>query len=1377
MSQATLGPTPYNNSNLFSGYYLEERVDDLDTWDCDEEAEVAFEELQRIWELEFELVESYKEDELLSSWIDEVLDVLGFGTLAETTLPEKGGYNDRLLFESDEVRRDASLRKRDGEVEAMYGLASAVLEAKQWGADFTKRFAETRSYRDASHQIKYYLEHTPERLQWGILTDGKKWRLYGTKDYATETYYEVDLPELLMSGDVEKFKYFYLFFRPEAFREVSGTSFLETVWNESETAAQELGEDLQDNVFTALRVLGEGFIETNDLSIDPDDAEAREELKEQSLVLLYRLMFVLYGESRNLISPDEPAKQREFEENFSLDELRYEIHDNISSGGSFEEYSEYSTSMWGRLQDLFRLVDSGEESLGVPPYNGGLFDGDSHSFLERNEVSDRYIAEVVYRLGTTRADDGDGFVLADYADLDTRHLGTIYEGLLEHEFRIAPEQYAAVAEDGRQVWKPATEVSVAEAVETVERGELYVVNDDGERKATGAYYTPDYVVAYIVEETIDPLLADIKEELQADGLEPSDREYFARFWQSVLDLTVLDPAMGSGHFLTKATGYLTERVMEVVREQEIQSYDEQDLRRQIAKECIYGVDVNGMAVELAKLSMWLETLAADKPLAFLDHHLKAGNSLVGSDITEVLSDDADEEGGQLTLMQAAARVRRRTLEHVMELMQDLLAIDNERLEDIKSMEELYDEIRDDPLYGRLFELANVHTAERFGLDVPEGVYEEMAGAIEDGDEWAEIRERDWFASAQATAGEEDFFHWELEYPEVFFGSEGKRREDAGFDAVIGNPPYVRIYGDTLPEDYVEYLREVYETAHMKFDLYVVFTQLGIELAQDGGTFSYIIPDKFTSTPYGEPLRNLILEETEILSILDLREREVFDGVTVSNLIPVLRRSSAARDSVEIRNLDGIDTIETTQLSLEAIVGDEDNSFRLGRSVEDFKLTESIRDQSIRFDSIFYTNWGLRTGTKEKTERFVVEESSDPRAKPMIRGKDIIERYQLRSPQEYIIYEKPELYNPMFEELFESDKIVFRKISGRGLMAVADESGYYCFSTLIPCVNIRHVANVSRSGIPEVTEESKSYQDMYYPLAVVNSTLMEWFYGVNLSDDLSVVPGHINELPIPAIEDINSEVDEEEYETRLDVVMAGVRDESELDTAMEAVHGLHSDRIYHDLLADLGREMMDMNTKHIELNLSLLDYLGTYDEGPTLVDVGFTQPPPNAAESVLQETTKEKPNLRIGRAEVHRESKSTVEIELTARYKPDDDTVDTDQWGYTETELLPALRITDLSATEAELIEAFVPVAVDEAGGFANFRETATKTNSLIDRLRKLTLPQISSVQDGLESYTKTRERADELESRIERTDDLIDEIVYELYGLSEQDIRTIEAAI
>jgi type II restriction/modification system DNA methylase subunit YeeA len=105
--------------------------------------------------------------------------------------------------------------------------------------------------------------------------------------------------------------------------------------------------------------------------------------------------------------------------------------------------------------------------------------------------------------------------------------------------------------------------------------------------------------------------------------------------------------MGSGHFLTKATGYLSEQVMAEVREAETEfgvAFDEQHIRREIAKECIYGVDLNGMAVELAKLSMWLETMAADRPLAFLDHHFKPGNSLVGSNIEDIEELESDANG-------------------------------------------------------------------------------------------------------------------------------------------------------------------------------------------------------------------------------------------------------------------------------------------------------------------------------------------------------------------------------------------------------------------------------------------------------------------------------------------------------------------------------------------------------------------------------------------------------------------------------------------------------------------------------------------------------------------------------------------------------------
>ena len=1415
MSQATLGSTPYQNSNLFSGYYLDERIADLDGWDCDDDAQDAFDDLKTLWDLEGGLVDSYKEDELLDEWIDEVLDVLGFGTKSEATLPNSGGYNDRLLFLSKEQRRDAAERVSNGEADADYKLASAVLEAKQWGADFTQRFSEARSYRDASHQIKYYLEHTPETLNWGILTDGKKWRLYGTKDYATEIYYEVDLPELLSTGTLEQFKYFYAFFRSEAFREVGGTSFLDTVWNESETAAQELGEDLQDNVFTALRVLGEGFVHQNDLDIDPDDEAARAELKEQSLVLLYRLMFVLYAESRGLIRPDNEDARAEYEEHFSLDQLRAEIHEAIQKGDTYEDYSGYSTKMWSQLQDLFELVDEGNEELDIPPYNGGLFDDDEHEFLAENEVADRHIAEVIHRLGTTVDEDGE-YVLADYADLDTRHLGSIYEGLLEHEFRIAGEQYAAVSEDGGQVWKPATEVSVADAVETVEAGELYVVNDDGERKATGAYYTPDYVVSYIVEETVDPLLDDIKADLEADGLESSEPEYFRRFWQSVLDLKVLDPAMGSAHFLTRATGYLTEQVMEVVREQEIQGYDEQHLRREIAKECIYGVDVNAMAVELGKLSMWLETLAADQPLAFLDHHLKAGNSLVGSDITEVLSDDVDDEGGQLTLMQVAARARKDTLEHVMELMQELLAIDNETLDDIKSMEELYNEIRDDPLYKRLFEIANVHTAEEFGLDVPAGVYEEMAGAIENGDEWADIQGEDWFRSAQAIADEEDFFHWELEYPEVFFNESGEKKPDSGFDCVISNPPYIRIqnFRQSNPE-LAKYIssQNQYSTSQGRYDIYSPFVERGSQLASSS-RLSYILPNKFIESGGGKALRKYLVENDLLREIVDFRQSQIFKDATTYTCILSLGKSTDRFEYSEIpEKPDTVEAIRSYEKSLIdpenlsekpwVLTGAEERSV-LDKIEGHGKTIEGISNQILQgmksgdnnalFVELLELGDTALIRSQANNESYEIEPDL---VKPIILG-DSIHRYEPPETNLGVIYpyemnggsceiiseerleeEFPLTYEflsdfrtrlddrrsehmryetwyalnrPRRKDFFENAKIIVPDICQRSEFTLDDEGGYYIGNTgygIVPKKN----SPAMRRFLTAVLNSSTTWFYIY-----LTSTVLE-------NDFRRFLASYLGPLPIPDTSPTKDQISEgDDFEQEIE------------QTTWEGENSSQSN--LSDLLAYLGGKQTRLHDRISRLNTSLLDHLGSYADGQTLADVGLTQPPKGSANSILQQTTEEKPNLRVGEASVQRESPNTVEIRLTARYKPDDeDAHETDQWGYTETEPLPALRITDLTETEADLIEAFVPVAVDEAGGFADFRETATKTNSLVDRLRKLTLPAVDDIQEGLESYTETVERAEELEAKIERTDDLIDEIVYELYGLTDEEIEIVEETV
>jgi type I restriction-modification system DNA methylase subunit len=1424
MSQATLYERPYNNSALFSGHYLDERIQERDEWDCDDDARQVMSNLQALHELEGELVTGYSEDALIDNWIDEVLDVLGFGTQEEVALPDRGGFVDELLFESPGDRRDGAKVYLDTkDTTDLFERGVALVEAKQWDAAFTEQFSEHRPYRNASHQIKHYLEHTPEHIQWGILTNGRKWRLYGTNDYETQTYFEVDLPELLERGDLEAFKYFYVFFRPAAFHDSDGTTFLDEVWSESETASQELGEDLQDNVFTALRVLGHGFVETNDLDIDPEDEETLDELKEQSLVLLYRLMFVLYAEARGLIHPESRAAVDEYEENFSLDELRLDIHKAVGEvdEGFDEEFSEYSTTMWSRLEDLFRLIDEGEESLGIPPYNGGLFDHEAHDFLTEHEVSNRHLAEVIYRLSTTQNSEG-RYVLADYADLDTRHLGSVYEGLLEHQFRIAPEQYAAVAEDGSQVWKPATEVSVADAVETVPEGGLYVVNDEGERKATGAYYTPDYVVTYIVEETVGPLVEEIRADLREQGFEPGTQEYLGVFFRRITDLQILDPAMGSGHFLTKATGYLSEQMMSEVREVETgvgAVFDEQEIRRKIAKECIYGVDLNGMAVELAKLSMWLETLAADRPLAFLDHHFKQGNSLVGSDIEaiEELESDASDEEGQYSLAEFGA-TREGTIERLMDIYSEFLAIENETVEDIHEMKRKYAQIQEDDLRNRLVSMANVKTAESFGIDIPGGAYERMAKAIEDTSEWISLTTEDWFQTSQSLASRQHFFHWKLEFPEVFYNEAGSKMDNSGFSAVIGNPPYIRIQNlRQADSEMARYLEEgdVYQSACGRFDIYSPFVERGAKLSSDG-ILSYILPNKFIESGGGKNLRDYLSTNDFVAEIVDFQHYQVFDGVTTYTCLLSLQQGTPEFDYRPIEN-DVNSADEIRQQSVVRISADELSSAPwILVTPEEQKVLDKINNSSKSVGDISEkVLQGMKSGDNdalfvkvlsEQEDTLIIQSGVDGEeytvesdlTHPIILGKNIhryeppqtdlaviypyvsengetriipeqklkqdypktynyldVYRERLRNRQsEYMNYETWYALNrPREKDFFEYPKIIVPDICQKSEFTV-DNSGEY------------YIGNTGYGVVPTQNDRT----NRQYLLALLNSSTT-WFYIYQTSTVLEndfrrFLASYLEPLPIP-----HQTTEQKLSDDNI----------SYFERKLNKIHGASGDysiKLPRTFLAFLGGKMTDLHKSRTELNLSLLDYIRPYSDGPTLTEVGTYQPPEGVGETRLAATAEEFENLRIGTVTCERESESAVVIHATARYKPDDeDAHETDRWGYTETEPMPAMRLTNLSETEADLVEAFVPVAVEEAGGFADFRETATKTNSLVDRLAALTLPDPDDVAEGLERYGEAVERAAELDRNIKRTDALIDEIVYELYGLSDEEIEIVEEAV
>jgi type I restriction-modification system DNA methylase subunit len=1359
MSQATLSGT-YHNSNLFSNYYLDERVYDLGAWDCDEAAAEALEELRELWAVEGRGVEAYNEDTLLDQWIEAVLSTLGFQTLSETALPTSGGFVDRTLFGSAEDRIDAAALQDAGDLSAMYGRSLAVLEAKQWDADFEKRFHEDRQYRDASHQIKYYLERTPDAVQWGILTDGRKWRLYGTKDYETQTYYEVDLPELLERGNLEAFKRFFVFFRAEAFRETAGTTLLDTVWSESEAAAEDLGEDLQDNVFTALRVLGRGFVETNDLDIDPDDDAALAELKEQSLVLLYRLMFVLYAEARGLIDPDDPGARDEYRENFSLDQIRRDVFEAIDGGDAAEggeafdlAFSRYSTALWSRLEDLFRLVDAGNDDLDIPPYNGGLFDREEHAFLVEHEVADRYVAEVVYRVSTTESEQTGETVLADYADLDTRHLGSIYEGLLEHQFRIAGEDLAAVREDGGQAWKPAAEVSVADAVETVDRGGFYVVNDEGERKATGAYYTPDYVVTYIVEETVDPLLEEIHDDLAERGIERGTPKYFALFRDRVTDLKILDPAMGSGHFLTKATGYLADAVMAEARELETGGmYDEQRIRRDVSKECIYGVDLNPMAVELAKLSMWLETLAADQPLAFLDHHLKCGNSLVGSDIEEIEGLESDQNGdeGQYSLAEFGA-TREGTIERLMEIYQEFLAIENEDLDDVKAMERKYAQIQEDDLRRRLVAMANVRTAEDFGLDVStEGdrnPYEWMASALESDADWAEVEERDWFTSAQAMAEEENFFHWRLEFPETFYRISGELDDDSGFDAIIGNPPYGALF--TKPQQV--YLDVKYSVRGIEYDSYLFFIEIGLSLLRDEGGLGYIVPTVWTKLENNRSLREFILEKTRVRKLVDCGK--IFKSnnkrLVVDTLMIVAQKTDLDGD-IDIRVVEDADSAENQMTNLENHIWSrsyqisqekfkQNDGIRINYDTYDpvqTELIKRIQNQSTNLENISTIGQGVtaydrRAGQSDEiveNRAYHSGKKEDETYGKWLSGSDI-GRYELCWSGEWLSY-GDWLVFPRKRELFTHPRLLFREVTG-GLdrvIATYTEDEYYYGHSIIPAV------------------VSESILDNYCMLSIMNSKIVSYYHlseSPNAQKDIfpKMNPSDVENLPV--FSDVPEQQEEE--------------------------------------LSKLGSQMLTLKREQRSINLHLPDYLGTYAEGPTLADLPST-PPAGLAESLLTATesgTDRFETIRATEVEITRDG-DRLTLSPVPYVKPVEsvrEEYDTNSHGYATLDPIPAMTFHDLDPAQAALIEAFVPHAVEEAGGYAGFRDGATKTISLLDRLESLTLPALDDVRDGIEDYRDAVERAEELDEKIERTDALIDEIVYELYGLTDEEIEIVEEAV
>jgi type I restriction-modification system DNA methylase subunit len=882
-----LAITARDNKNLFSNYYLDNQIKKNPEWRT-EDHKAAFSEIKKLYDAEKDFIPTLNEKQLEQRFFAPIFKILNH-TIEVNEGTVQGEFPDYAFFPDRASLDDA---KKMGK--SLYNNAIAIGEVKRWGIELDRFDRDEKDRkRNPSLQIWIYLHDVTPK--WGILSNGAKWRLY-CKERRRDDYYEIDLPSLLATNDIENFRYFFYFFRREAFlRSTDGKIFLDEVLKGSADYAKDIGDDLKDNVYKAMKQVAEGFFSWSQNGLDIQDERARETVQKCTMLLLYRFLFLLYAEGKGLLDLKKPQYQ-----SYSFYKLKNEVKEK-QDGSREQKYLGVGTALWAHLKDLFRLINQGSESLGimdknildVPAYNGGLFDPQKNPELEKWAIGDTFLSEAIDLLSRSRADGGKpDFV--DYSTLEIRHLGSIYEGLLEYKLRVAEDEMVVNGgewvkiEEYNKDRKQKKVFSDFNEFDRVKYGQIYLATDKGERKATGSYYTPDYIVNYIVKNTVGPVVDEKWKEAQANK---------KSFVDATLSVKVLDPAMGSGHFLVGSIEFLSEKLLLAVKK-DIDNgrfSDESHLtsdwaRREVVAHCIYGVDINLMAVELAKVGLWLTTISKEKPLSFLDHRLKQGNSLIGARLSDIkyYPGAKKKDKDQTTLPSFISPI---FIKHLIGKIAELEMIKDERLEDIKKKEKVFEEFKQLPEYRKAKALANVYTGVYFGNEVTpsqnkdsSNVYYDLFWAIMgDENEWRRKTNRDWFVKANQIASDKSFFHWELEFPELFF-EDGAPKENPGWDAVVGNPPYVR--QEQLGPN-KEYFKLNYEVYHGVADLYVYFFEQGHRLLRRNGQFGFISSNKFMRSNYGTALRQYLTEKTYLHEIVDFGDLPVFSEATTSECVKTI----------------------------------------------------------------------------------------------------------------------------------------------------------------------------------------------------------------------------------------------------------------------------------------------------------------------------------------------------------------------------------------------------------------------------------------------------------------------------------------------------------
>jgi len=607
---------------------------------------------------------------------------------------------------------------------------------------------------------------------WGVLAAGGRYRLFQRRPEsgaAGGQYLEIDAKDLTRDS-----RYCLGLLSPQS---LQSEGWLEEWARKARDFGVELRKGLEDRLIReALPSIAQGLGEVLESEgIDPAEPEQLERIGEAALTLVFRFMFLLHVEARGYLPVNSPVYSRR-----SARTLARECHEALASGPG----DKASTRVSDDFRSLVRMIRTGNENAGVPAYNGQLFAADGFpgsELLEGADIKDFRLAPALDAIAydTDRAD-APGL---DYAGLQVGHLGAIYEALLSMKLSIATEDLTFDSRTKRKFYRSSKK---GERVD-VSRREVFYQSEKGDRKAGGVFYTRHEFVRHLLKHSLEPALDDhlkaVRETLRRDPGEAA---------RMLFDFSVLDPAMGSAHFLTVALDVMADRyarfLAEVdgfpgIREQlnelrrddlpGVRPPEDGDLmRRLILKRCIYGVDISPMAVEVANITLWLASFVPGLALSWLDGNLKCGNSLIGVADASVVEREDDASQGFMFSDPVREAMDGASAKHY-----ELASILDQTPDDVRRSREVAAELSE--ITSSLRTVFDLWAAEPLGLEKarmvdPILVLEEKR---------LKSREQGLVDGSRTYADDHGLFHWPLEFPRVF------HRERPGFDVVVGNPPW------------------------------------------------------------------------------------------------------------------------------------------------------------------------------------------------------------------------------------------------------------------------------------------------------------------------------------------------------------------------------------------------------------------------------------------------------------------------------------------------------------------------------------------------------------------------------------------------------------